>query len=162
MTLRYSHKKSSALMVFMIGFACAGVLWAANASAAWNFVVPATEIKPQNGAFVFSQAAFADGKAKHFVYKHSGSEWVRFFVVKSSDGTIRAAFDACDVCWRQKKGYVQRGNFMVCVNCGLKFRTDKVNEVKGGCNPSPLKRTLQGGNLIVTQQDVLSGLRFFQ
>lgn len=145
-----------------VAIACAGVLWAGNADAAWNFTVPAVEVKPQNGVFTLPQKAFADGKAKHFEYKHSPNQWVRFFVVKSSDGNIRAAFDACDVCWKQKKGYAQQGDFMVCINCGLKFRTDKVNEVKGGCNPSPLKRTLQGDNLIIAQQDVLSGQGFFQ
>ena len=51
---------------------------------------------------------------------------------------------------------------MICVNCGLKFRTDKINEVTGGCNPGALKRTVQDGNVIITQQDVMSGLRYFQ
>jgi uncharacterized membrane protein len=57
---------------------------------------------------------------------------------------------------------VQQGNDMVCINCGLKFRTDKVNEIKGGCNPSPLKRTIQGDKMIITQQDVLTGQKYFQ
>lgn len=162
MTQTYSGKRPSILKIFILGLAFAGVLSAATAHSAWNFAVPAVEVKPQNSAFAFDATSFADGKARHFMYKHSPSEWVRFFVVKSSDGIIRAAFDACDVCWRQKKGYTQRGNFMVCINCGLKFRSDKVNEVKGGCNPSPLKRTIQGDRLIISQQDVLSGLRFFR
>jgi len=156
------EKKPSVFAMFAIVVACAGVLWAANAEAAWNFGIPAVEVKPENGVLTFPQSTFADGKAKHFVYKHSSNQWVRFFIVKSTDGTIRAAFDACDVCWRQKKGYVQQGDFMVCANCGMKFRTDKVNEVKGGCNPSPLKRTLQGDKLIITQQDLLSGQGLFQ
>ncbi|MDQ7781231.1 MAG: DUF2318 domain-containing protein [Desulfomonilaceae bacterium] len=162
MNRRYRARRYPFIVVFAVTAACAGVFWTGPAESAWNFVVPAVEVKPQNGVFAFPQNAFADGKAKHFEYKHSPSQWVRFFVVKSSDGTIRAAFDACDVCWRHKKGYAQQGNFMVCINCGLKFRTDKVNEVKGGCNPSPLKRTIQGDNVIVTQQDVMSGQGLFQ
>ncbi|MBI5252532.1 MAG: DUF2318 domain-containing protein [Desulfomonile tiedjei] len=129
---------------------------------AWNFTVPAQEVKPVNGAFVFPVSAFADGKARHFEYKISPNERVRFFVVKSTDGIIRAALDACEVCHRAKKGYVQQGNDMICINCGLKFRTDKVNEVKGGCNPHPVNRTIQGENLVISQQEVASGLRYFQ
>ncbi len=129
---------------------------------AGNFTVPAQEVKPVNGAFVFPVSAFADGKAKHFEYKISPSQSVRFFVVKSTDGVIRAALDACEVCFRAKKGYVQHGNDMTCINCGLKFRTDKVNEVKGGCNPHGLARTIEGDKLIISQQEVASGLRFFQ
>ena len=83
-------------------------------------------------------------------------------MVKSTDGIIRAAFDACEQCFRAKKGYVQRGNDMVCMNCGLKFRTDKVNVVTGGCNPAGLRRTIQGPNVLISQQDVLAGLRYFQ
>ncbi|MBM3299708.1 MAG: DUF2318 domain-containing protein [Deltaproteobacteria bacterium] len=128
----------------------------------WNFTVPAAEVKPVNGVFVFDAASFQDGKARHFMYKHSPGEWIRFFVVKSQDGVIRAAFDACEVCYRNKKGYVQQGDQMVCIHCGLKFHTNKINEVRGGCNPSPLTRTLQRDKVVITQQDAMTGLRFFQ
>ena len=129
---------------------------------AGNFTVPAMEVQPSNGFFSFPESAFQDGKARHFQYKASPNLWIRFFVVKSVDGNIRAAFDACDVCFSAKKGYVQQGQNMVCINCGLKFRTDKVNEVKGGCNPSPLNRRIQNGQVVVSVQDVMSGARFFQ
>ncbi len=83
-------------------------------------------------------------------------------MVKSVDGVIRAAFDACEVCWKAQKGYKQDGTHMTCINCGLKFRTDKINEVHGGCNPSGLPRAIKGGKVIISQQDVLQGLRYFQ
>ena len=129
---------------------------------AWNFTVPAQEIQPVNGTFVFPVSAFADGKARHFEYKISPNERVRFFIVKSTDGVIRAALDACEVCHRSKKGYVQQGNDMICVNCGLKFKTEKVGEIKGGCNPHPVNRTIEGDKLVISQQEVASGLRYFQ
>jgi len=131
-------------------------------AAVGNFTVPCTEVKPQNGIFSFSASAFEDGKAKHFVYKHSPSEEVRFFVVKSTDGTIRAALDACDVCFRAKKGYVQQGDNMICINCGLKFRTDKVNVLTGGCNPHPLKRAIKDGKVLISQDEVVAGMKYFK
>jgi uncharacterized membrane protein len=143
----------------VIAVACALVF--VNVADAWNFRVPAAEVRPTNGAFVFPASAFANGGARYFVYKHSPSQWIRFFVVKSTDGVIRAAFDACDVCFKSKKGYLQQGNFMVCANCGLKFRTDKINEIRGGCNPAPLRRVAKGGKLIIGLQDVLSGTKYF-
>ncbi len=129
---------------------------------AWNFTIPATEVKPKNGSFAFPLSEVKDGRAHYYVYKHSPSEWVRFFVLTSDDGVTRAAFDACDVCYRSKKGYVQQGRNMVCVNCGLKFRSDRINEVKGGCNPAPLKRTVNSGNLVIAVNDVLAGRRYFR
>ncbi|MEW6349987.1 MAG: DUF2318 domain-containing protein [Thermodesulfobacteriota bacterium] len=154
------------MLVFstMIALAAALAFSATSVSAApqGSFMVQAQEVTPANGVFQFPAASFADGKAKHYVYKHSPNQWIRFFVVKSSDGAIRAAFDACDVCFKHKKGYVQQGDVMICVNCGLKFRTDKVNEVTGGCNPGALKRTQKDGNIIIAQQDVLDGLGYFK
>ena len=148
--------------MFIAAFTLLVIASSASFALTWNFTIPAQEVRPSSTTFQFPIAAFNDGKAKHYVYKHSESEWVRFFVVKSDDGKVRAAFDACDVCWRSKKGYVQTANFMQCVNCGLKFRTDKINEVKGGCNPAPLARKVAGDKLVINVQDVMSGLRFFQ
>jgi len=82
---------------------------------------------------------FEDGNARHFKYNHNDLA-IKYFILKSSDGVIRAAFDACDVCWRAGKGYYQSGDVMVCRNCGRQFVSVLVNEVKGGCNPAPLSR----------------------
>lgn len=144
-------------VLILIAVACLN-----TATHAGNFVVPATEAVPEDKTFVFPLKSFADGKARHFVYNHGPGESVRFFVVKSSDGIIRAAFDACDVCWKNKKGYVQRQDMMVCINCGMKFPTRKINETKGGCNPAPLARTVDNGRLRISVDDVLAGLKFFK
>jgi uncharacterized membrane protein len=104
---------------------------------------------------------FEDGKARHFQYVTKDGLTVKYFVLKSSDGIIRAAFDACDVCWKAGKGYYQQGDFMVCVNCGRKFASVLVNEVKGGCNPAPLKRTIANGNVVIAVADILDGRMYF-
>jgi uncharacterized membrane protein len=114
---------------------------------------------PSEISFPVSQ--FADGKARHFTYPAPGGVTIKYFIIKSSDGVIRAAFDACDVCWPSGKGYQQEGDNMVCRNCGKKFASKLVNEVKGGCNPAPLKRTIRGNQLIIQAKDVLDGRNYF-
>ena len=104
---------------------------------------------------------FADGKAKHFQYKIDRGLTIKYFVLKSSDGVLRAAFDACDVCWPEGKGYFQKGDFMVCRNCGQRFVSIRVNEVKGGCNPAPLAREIKEGNVVIKVSDLLEGSRYF-
>lgn len=106
-------------------------------------------------------AQFADGKARHYAHKSPEGIEVRYFVLKSSDGIIRAAFDACDVCWRANKGYTQDGDVMICNNCGRRFASVKVNEVKGGCNPAPLQRQMVDGKVLIKVADILEGRRFF-
>ena len=103
---------------------------------------------------------FADGKARH--YEHNdGALTIKYFIIKSSDGVIRAAFDACDVCWPAGKGYVQSEDVMICRNCGRRFASVLVNEVKGGCNPAPLNRTVENGKLIIKVKDILQGKQYF-
>ena len=103
---------------------------------------------------------FDDGKARHFDYKFQ-STTVRYFVLKSSDGIIRAAFDACDVCWPAGKGYYQQGDYMVCRNCGRRFASVLVNEVKGGCNPAPLNRKISENKLVIHVKDIKQGQQYF-
>ena len=104
---------------------------------------------------------FADGKARHFSYKVDDAITIQYFILKSSDGVIRAAFDACDVCWPAGKGYQQSGDVMVCRNCGRKFASVMVNEVKGGCNPAPLNRKVEDGKVVLQINDILSGKQYF-
>jgi uncharacterized membrane protein len=103
---------------------------------------------------------FADGKARHFEHV-AGDFKIKYFVLKSSDGVIRAAFDACDVCWPAGKGYYQEGDSMVCRNCGRRFASVLVNEVKGGCNPAPLNRQVENGKVIIEVKDILDGRQYF-
>ncbi len=105
-------------------------------------------------------STFADGKARHYELA-DGGRTIRYFVVRSADGVIRAAFDACDVCWPAGKGYVQDGSAMVCVNCGRRFEADRVNDVQGGCNPAPLRREVVDDHLVIQRADILAGAGYF-
>ncbi len=104
---------------------------------------------------------FNDGKARYFSHQANGMT-IRYFVLQSSDGIIRAAFDACDVCWQAGKGYFQDGDEMVCRNCGRRFASARVNEVKGGCNPAPLNRRVEKDQLVIQVNDILEGQTFFK
>ena len=59
--------------------------------------------------------------------------------VKASDGTIRTAFNTCQICYSSGRGYYeQSGNMLICQNCGNRFGMDDVEVVRGGCNPVPI------------------------
>lgn len=117
--------------------------------------------KPEGSTITIEAAQFDDGKARHFAYPLSDGVNVRFFILKSSDGVIRAAFDACDVCWKAGKGYAQEGDGMVCLNCGRRFPSMKINEVKGGCNPAPLRRVVKDGKVLIEVADIAQGRQYF-
>jgi hypothetical protein len=134
--------------------ALSGVLFflpAARGAAAAN---PAAEV-------AYPVKDFQNGKVRFYSYPAGNGATIKYFVLKSSDGVIRAAFDACDVCWREGKGYEQKGDFMVCKNCGRRFASVRVNEVQGGCNPAPLMRTIRGDKLVLQVKDILEGKPYF-
>jgi uncharacterized membrane protein len=59
--------------------------------------------------------------------------------VKAPDGTIRTAFNTCQVCYGSGRGfYKQQGTVLVCQNCGNRFRMSQVEVRSGGCNPIPI------------------------
>lgn len=59
--------------------------------------------------------------------------------VKAPDGTIRTAFNTCQVCYDSGRGYYQQsGDLLICQNCGNKFSMDRVEVEAGGCNPWPI------------------------
>ncbi|WP_022850103.1 DUF2318 domain-containing protein [Limisalsivibrio acetivorans] len=127
---------------------------------AWGWGSKYETMKPENGVVKIPVKEVNDGKAHYYETKLGGKE-IRYFLLRSTDGVVRAAFDACDVCYREKKGYSQQGVYMVCNNCGMRFHSLKINVVKGGCNPSPLKREEKNGYVYLDIKDIAMGSRYF-
>ena len=145
--MRMSRKYRSVLILLLLFFFAAPH---ANAFVGGKF----KKLKPKQGNLYIPIKKIDDGKAHYFKARAEDGIDVKFFVVKSADGVIRAAVDACDVCYRSGKGYVQEGDLMVCTNCGQKFPTNRINVIKGGCNPAPLERNVQGKNLVISMADI--------
>jgi uncharacterized membrane protein len=154
-----SDKKSSLnviiiAVVLLVGSAVGGWVLLGGQATAKSLV------EGVNGEVLLPVSQVNDGQAHFFSYK-AGQDTVKFFVLKSSDGVLRAALDTCDVCYKAQKGYRQEGDQMVCNNCNMKFRTDMINDVKGGCNPAPLVRRIVGGQLVINERDLLAGSWYF-
>lgn len=127
----------------------------------WTRGGPAASAAVAHGDVVLDAAEFADGQARFYRYTTARGQEVRFFVMKSRDGVIRAAFDACDVCYRERKGYRQQGDEMLCINCSRTFRSNDINVLQGGCNPAPLERVVEGGNVIMRASAIEAGAWYF-
>lgn len=86
--------------------------------------------------------------------------------VKASDGSIRTAFNTCQVCYDSGHGYyVQQGSDLVCQNCGNRFSPDKVEVEKGGCNPYPImdnEKTVTEDSITVPYAFLKSATTLFQ
>jgi uncharacterized membrane protein len=84
------------------------------------------------------QAGDISSTAKFYPASVDGMR-MEIIAVRAGDGSIRTAFNTCQVCYDSGRGYYkQSGDALVCQNCGNRFRMDRVEVVSGGCNPVPI------------------------
>ena len=78
---------------------------------------------------------------------------IEVFAIKASDGSIRTAFNTCQVCYDSGRGYYkQNGDALVCQNCGNQFSANDVEVTRGGCNPVPITeeyKQVDSDNIII-------------
>ena len=84
------------------------------------------------------QTADITGNALFFPVDIDGVR-MEVLAVRAPDGTIRTAFNTCQVCYASGRGYfVQTGMVLVCQNCGNRYRMNQIERRAGGCNPVPI------------------------
>jgi uncharacterized membrane protein len=119
------------------------------------------KVKASNGVITVPVAKLADGKARFYKFEDGGKE-ISFLVVKAQDGSYKTAFDACDSCFREKKGYEQQGDKLNCKNCNQKFAINRLGpNATGGCNPGYLPHQLKGNVISINASDLKAGARYF-
>jgi len=110
-----------------------------------------------NEGFVKIPLADISEEMQMYSYNVNGVD-VNYFAVKGSDGEIRTAFDACDVCGGHK-GYRQEGDQVVCNNCSNRFDIDDIGSknAPGGCWPSYLGYEIDGDNVLISIKEISDG-----
>lgn len=122
---------------------------------------PPATILPQDefGEIVIPKSDIVN-EANFYKYDANGTE-IRAFSVRGSDGKEHVAFDACDQCYSEKKGYRQVDDVMKCNNCGQEFAINSIGteNIEGGCWPSYLEITEDGDNIVLKGEE-LEGKKF--
>lgn len=101
-------------------------------------------------------ASVSDGDLHRFIY-NAGDKSTRFIVVHVGD-RFATALDACEICGSQ--GYYQKGSSILCKNCSSAIYGPTIGMV-GGCNPVPLRSTVEGSDLLIQAADLEPGSKFF-
>jgi uncharacterized membrane protein len=155
----------------IVGVAAAGILAVVVAAASAGILDGLFKKSPAEAAKAAGVVETADavriplkaldsGKALFLSLESEGRQ-LHYFALKSRDGAYRAALDACDVCFQSNRGYRQEGDLMVCNNCGQTFPTNRIGEIKGGCNPHPLARRIEGQVLVIGKADIVARKDYF-
>jgi len=96
----------------------------------------------ENGNMVINVADVTE-TANFYAYDKLDT-YMEVLAVKASDGTVRTAFNTCQVCYSSGRGYyIQEGDVLVCQNCGNRFKMDEVEVARGGCNPVPIFKEMK-------------------
>lgn len=109
--------------------------------------LPAPEpIHSEDGIVSIPLSALEDGKLHRYGFA-SSNRTVRFLALKTADGKVRTALDACEICGAF--GYLQEGPNLVCLNCVAEINPLTVGQA-GGCNPVPLEAELSATEVRVS------------
>ncbi|MDR1537967.1 MAG: DUF2318 domain-containing protein [Clostridiales bacterium] len=96
--------------------------------------------------------------ASFFSVEIEGTQ-MEVLAVEAPDGSIRTAFNTCQVCYASGRGYYkQEGKYLVCQNCGNSFTMDQVEVISGGCNPVPImpENKTEDGEIITISKGYLT------
>lgn len=116
-----------------------------------------TSVKAQNNQVLIDESSVNDGNIHAFnYYSVREGKNIYFFIVQASDGTYRAAANACEVCFAAKTGFNQVGDSIRCENCQNTYEKDVIALEKGGCNPGPIDKNVQvtNGQLVINTADI--------
>ena len=119
-------------------------------------------VTAERGEVRIDLAGLERGDVRFYRYLNPGNQEVRFFVGRDRGGTVQVAFDANELCFKQKRGYQYQDGWLVCRKCDKAFRLAEVNDGTGGCQPVPLAHRLEGETLVLSEDDVLTGWRYFR
>jgi high-affinity iron transporter len=107
--------------------------------------VPAKTLTAVNNQVRIPLSELTD-QSLHFYRVELNGTTMRFLVVRQTNGNYAVTLDACQICgW---SGYRQEGQNVACRNCGATIYIPSIGE-HGGCNPLPVKSSVQNGEVIV-------------
>jgi uncharacterized membrane protein len=122
---------------------------------------PPLEWQAEGDRIVIPVERVNDGNLHRFVYKaRNGSQTtdVRYIVIRKNETRFGVGLDACDVCGAS--GYYQRGRQVVCIQCDVVMNISTIG-LPGGCNPVPLKFSVEDGEMVIMTADLEAEARRF-
>ncbi|MFQ5663129.1 MAG: Fe-S-containing protein [Terriglobia bacterium] len=119
---------------------------------------PAVPVETASAVIRIPVAEVNDGNLHRFSFTHNRTT-VRFIVIRGRNGQLQATLDACQICG--PKGYYQDGRNVVCKNCAAVIYIPSIG-LPGGCNPIPLAARVDGGQLLISVAEFVSGQNIFE
>ena len=111
-----------------------------------------------SGLIKVRTAEVADGKLHRYSYVTDDGHVVRFFMITKGKNRMGVVYDACMLCGDM--GYILEKNEVICIACNVRIFIPSIGKA-GGCNPIPLKHTVEGEYVVVSAEELDKGARYF-
>ena len=123
----------------------------------------ATRVSPdRDGRVVIDASDIERSDVRFFRFLNSGNQEVRFLVGRDPAGEIVVAFDASENDFKRKRGFRHEGDWLVNNKCDTATKLAEVSIGRGGCAPVPVHHRVEGSNVVLTENDLLAGWRYFR
>jgi uncharacterized membrane protein len=116
----------------------------------------------ERGVVTVPVGDLAPSQVRFYRFLNRGNQEVRFLLGRDPAGALVAAFDASENDFKRHRGFRHEGEWLVNNKCDTATRLVEVNAGKSGCGPAPLRFRLDGSDVVLTENDVLEGWRFFR
>jgi len=113
------------------------------------------------GVMQLDVADLGRSSVRFYSYLSPANQEVRFLVARDSAGEIQTAFDAAESDFKLRRGFRQEGDWIVNNKCGTSCKLADI-ATGGGCRPIPFAHRVAGNTLVLAENDLLAGWRYFR
>lgn len=114
------------------------------------------------GQVVVDLAQIATNEVRFFRFINSGNQEVRFLVGKDTKGGAQVAFDASENDFKMNRGFRAQDGWVISNKCDSSFHLAEINSQPSACAPIPLRFRQTGDKVVLTENDLLEGWRYFR
>jgi uncharacterized membrane protein len=116
----------------------------------------------RDGNVAIDTASMKPLEVRFFRFLNSGNQEVRFLVARDERGVLQVAFDASENDFKMKRGFHAEDGWIVNNKCSTSFHLAEINDQPSGCAPVPLAHRVDGDRLVLAENDILNGWRYFR
>jgi len=122
-----------------------------------------TPVRPDaQGRVTIDVSNLGPSQVRFFRFLNAGSQEVRFLVGRDENGQLLAAFDASENDFKMNRGFHAQDGWIVNNKCSTSFHLSEVNSQPSGCAPVPVRFRAEGERMVLAENDLLAGWRYFR
>ena len=101
-------------------------------------------------------------EVRFYRFLNSGNQEVEFLVGRDREGVVQVGFNANESHYKLHRGFSYQDGWIVDNKCETTVRLSAINRGGAGCKPAAIKHSIEGDELIITEEVMLRGWRYFR